>query len=206
MLPNDVMAWPWATALFFAAGYAAYFVANAGIRGHHQQIDVAFSTAIFGFFAIMPYRALMDRGANIYTASAIGFCCAVIVGALWRKWGRGVLEWSLKTTGVSHVNDSPSAWNDLIETKGYHGYSLTVTLKDGWQYQSENLYQFRHEPNGPCRMGANGDILLYPTTCREKAFTEWKPTGSEAYGGYCAEALYLPAAEIRSIEFRRFKA
>jgi len=43
---------PWATLLTLASGYAAYYVANVGVRDHHKPVDVTFSTLVFGCFRL----------------------------------------------------------------------------------------------------------------------------------------------------------
>lgn len=63
---------PWATLLTLASGYAAYYVANVGVRDHHKPVDVTFSTLVFGFFSAFVYAICRRQfGSGLLTASVL---------------------------------------------------------------------------------------------------------------------------------------
>src|SRR5687768_16440560 len=73
-----ILNWPWATLVTLACGYIGYFIAHVGVRDHHKQIDVAFSTLVFGFVSAFGYDVSRRLGIDILV-SAI---CAAIVACL----------------------------------------------------------------------------------------------------------------------------
>jgi hypothetical protein len=92
----DLVNLPWATLLTLASGYAGYYVANVGLRDHHKPIDVIFSALVFGFFSAFAYnicRVIVD--ASILWSSVVAFLSATVLGGLWSRVGRGLLEWCL---------------------------------------------------------------------------------------------------------------
>jgi hypothetical protein len=70
----DLLALPWQVQLTLASGYAAYALAYSGIRAHHQTIDVAFATLVFGLVATGVFNGLTWSGrVEPIAASAIAF-------------------------------------------------------------------------------------------------------------------------------------
>lgn len=199
---TDIMNLPWASVLFFSAGYAGYFIANSGIRDHHKQIDTAFSTAVFGFFSLMIYRPMLQFGLDSYYASLPAFLGAMLAGGAWRKWGRDLFSKSLRWAEVSYVNDFPAAWQEMIEKRGVQGSQLSVVLKDGSEYCCDDLHRFARAPNGPCILGSSGDVLMYPTDVKRSPNEEWEAIESTEHDwGY--EAFWFPAGEIKTVKYRR---
>ncbi len=102
---------PWATLVTLASGYAAYYIANVGVRDHHKPIDVAFSTLVFGFFSAFAYAVCRRRyGADLLAASVFAFGAALVIGASWSLFGRATFERLLRRSQVSLSDDLPSAW------------------------------------------------------------------------------------------------
>lgn len=202
MPTTDIMALPWASVLFFAAGYAGYFVANSGIRDHHKQIDTAFSTAVFGFFSLLIYIPLQKLEIGNYYASMPAFVGALCVGAVWRKYGRSRFEKTLRDLGISLVNDVPSAWQEMLEKRGVEGTQLSVLLKDGTEYCCDELHKFCEAPNGPCILGGNGDVLFYPTDKKIAGAKDWTTLENDPHD-WGLEAYWIPAGEIKIIKYRR---
>jgi hypothetical protein len=194
---------PWATLLTIACGYAAYYIANVGIREHHKTIDVTFSTLVFGFFCAFLYTAIRRySAADILTASAATFLFAVLLGGVWSRFGRAVLKTCLRKSRTSYSDDLPSAWIALFEASTT-ATQLSVKLKDGSWIKCENLNTFTNFPNGPCVLGGKGDVLMYVTHFQGKdadAFEACEDTVNDHYG---AEITYIPASEIVRLDYRR---
>jgi hypothetical protein len=194
---------PWATLLTLASGYAAYYVANVGVRDHHKPIDVTFSTLVFGFFSAFVYAICRRQyDAGLLTASIVSFASAIVIGALWSLFGRGLLERSLRRSDVSFSDDLPSAWVALFRAKTYAS-QLSVKLKDGSWLKCENLRVFADHPNGPCVLGAKGDVLMYVTHIKspdDDDFEACTALTDEVWGD---EVTYIPADQIVKIDYRR---
>lgn len=203
----DLLNLPWATLLTLAGGYAAYYVANVGIRSHHQTIDVAFSTLVFGFFTAFAFEITKRiLGADILWASAGAFSVAIILGGAWSRWGRSGLGYILRRSKVSYNNDLPSAWMELFASgKDVSTFQLAVKLSDGTWLKTDNLAAFEGKPSGPCTFGGNGDLLMYVThqkspdeldfvACPEVSDVEWGD-----------EVTYIPQSQIARVDVRRKK-
>jgi hypothetical protein len=194
---------PWSALLTLASGYAAYFVANTGLRDHHKAIDVAFSTLVFGFFGAFAYEFMLRVLAwSLLPSSVVAFFFAVIFGGLWRKFGRKLLSSTLRLTDVSHSDDLQSAWRSLFDITSVHATQLSVQLKNGTWLQCDDLARFASAPNGPCVLGASGDILMYVTDSRQPGEVAIVNDAVE-FTGWGQEVTYIPASEIARVDLRR---
>src|SRR5579859_3254905 len=160
---TDLTGAPWATVLTIASGYVAYYIANVGIRDHHKAADTIFSILVFGFVAAFVYNtSLRVFELSLVSSSAVTFLFAMLAGAVWRLFGRRGFEGLLRRSRISHADDLPSAWVALFNLRA-PATQLTVKLKDGSWLMCDDLSKFAESPNGPCVLGAKGDILMYVT-------------------------------------------
>ncbi|WGR93509.1 hypothetical protein MTX26_27745 [Bradyrhizobium sp. ISRA443] len=196
---------PWATLVTLASGYAAYYIANVGVRDHHKPIDVAFSTLVFGFFSAFAYAVCRRRyGADLLAASVFAFGAALVIGASWSLFGRATFERLLRRSQVSLSDDLPSAWMALFRAKTY-ATQLSVKLKDGSWVKCEDLNAFTECPNGPCVLGAKGDVLMYVTHIKSPSDEDFEPCTGLIDKEWGDEVTYIPADQIMMIDFRRRK-
>lgn len=196
---------PWALLLAFVCGYAGYYVANTGNREHHKKLDITFSMIFFGFLGSFIYEASRRwLSSDILLNSLAAVIGAICIGGLWRIYGRQLLLQTLRRTGVSHSDDIPSAWRALFEIKDHDGTQLSVRLKDGTWLQCDDLGRFQGSPNGPCTLGATGDILMYVTDTRE-LHGKSVPNEAVEFDQWGTEITYIPASEIGRVDFRRKK-
>lgn len=202
MIGAELTNLPWATVLFLAAGYAGYFIANTGAREHHKPTDTAFSSAVFGFFALFAYQLLIRQEMGVLWGSMLSFGSACVLGGVWRKWGRFLLLKALRAFRISFTDDIQSAWAALGSATNVSATELCVYLKNGTLLQSSDLAQFNHLPNGPCILGGNGDVLMYVTNARG-ADGELTSNDALSHKGWGTEITYIPAAEIARIDLRR---
>lgn len=196
----------WSTLLLAASGYAAYYVANVGIRDHHKAADITFSVLVFAFVAAFAFyfcRWILDL--SLVLISGITFAFAMLAGATWRVFGRPYLERMLRATRVSHSDDLPSAWMALFGERRV-ATQLSVQLKDGTWLMCADLSKFQISPNGPCVLGSKGDILMYVTdkmtdsqSKRGVGFVP-QPDPIDAMWGH--EITYIPADQIARICLR----
>ena len=194
---------PWATLLTLASGYAAYYVANVGVRDHHKPVDVTFSTLVFGFFSAFVYAICRRQfGSGLLTASVLSFGSSIVFGAFWSLLGRRTLERALRHSNVSLSDDIPSAWVALFRAKTY-ATQLSVKLKDGTWLKCEDLNVFAGHPNGPCVLGGKGDVLMYVTHVKgpkDEDFEACTELTNEACGD---EITFIPADQIAMVDYSR---
>jgi hypothetical protein len=193
----------WSTLLLVASGYAAYYVANVGLRDHHKPADVTFSILVFAFIAAFAfYSCLWVLDLALAGSSIITFIFAMLAGAAWRRFGRPRFELLLRTARISRSNDLPSAWIALFG-ENYDATQLTVQLKDGTWLMCDDLSKFQKAPNGPCVLGAKGDILMYVTDKQGKRGIGFVPTGGPIDPEWGHEITYIPADQIARVDLRR---
>ena len=199
----NLMNLPWATLLTLASGYAAYYVANVGVREHHKPVDVTFSTLVFGFFSAFVYELCrIEWSASMLIASGLSFLSAVLLGAMWSRFGRDLLTRALRTSDVSFSDDLPSAWFAIFTQRAF-AKQLAVKLKDGSWLKCDDLERFADKLNGPCILGAKGDLLMYVTHVQgalEETFEECPAVTDDVWGD---EITYVPAEQIVRIDYRR---
>lgn len=202
MIPEntDVTSLPWITLLTLACGYIGYYIANVGSRDHHKQIDVAFSSLVFGLVAVSIYQLAVDQFSNIYLATASSLFVVIVAGALWKVFGIKLLRSGLRLCRVSFADDVPQAWMSLFDAKA--ASELSVETKDGTIYLSQNLDNFRKYPNGPCVFGASGDVLLYATSIK-KMDGDWEDQSDLYYEDWGVVITYIPATEVKRVRYRR---
>ncbi|ANK73598.1 hypothetical protein FA04_13805 [Ensifer adhaerens] len=195
---------PLATVLFLAAGYSAYFIANTGIRDHHKSVDVAFSSAVFGFFGLFFHQWLVARGTNIAVSTLLPYVATCVIGILWRLIGRSLLKLLLRGMHVSYADELPSAWVSMFNVTGFDGTQLAVQLKNGTWLECDDLHRFTRAPNGPCVLGTNGDVLMYVTHFRPVG-EDRRENAAVQFGAWGDEITFIPSSEIARIDFRRRK-
>ncbi|MCP1728789.1 hypothetical protein ABIF38_008893 [Bradyrhizobium japonicum] len=197
----------WSTLLLVACGYVAYYIANVGIRDHHKPADVTFSILVFAFVSAFAfYSGRWVLNLSLVVSSGITFLFALAAGASWRVLGRPRFERMLRATRISHSDDLPSAWMAL------HGErcvatQLVVQLKDGTWLMCDNLSRFQASPNGPCVLGAKGDILMYVTDKltdkQSKRGVGFVPVADPIDASWGHEITYIPADQIARVDLRR---
>lgn len=199
----DLVRLPWSTLLTLACGYAAYYVANVGVRDHHKSIDVIFSTLVFGFFSYFAYAIFtLVFDVSIAWASALTFVVAIVYGSLWSRLGRPFLETAFRRSKVAYSDDLPSAWSALSRSRKV-GTQLTIKLKDGSWVKCDNLHTFAALPDGPCTLGMKGDVLIYVTHTQAPDKDEFTAVDGTVDPDWGAEITYLPADQIVRVDLRR---
>lgn len=199
---------PWVTVLTIASGYCGYFVAHQGNRSHHQTADITFGTLAFGFPALVVFQSLQALGqfpASGVVWSAAGFIVSVTTGAVWSRIGRRRTDKLLRDVGATLSDDCPSAWAALGRDPTCITKQLSVKLTNGDIYLSEDLWEFRNMPYGPCTIGGSGDVIIYVTHIRyaEAAdFEEIAPGDVERWG---REATYIPKEQIARLTIRQLR-
>jgi hypothetical protein len=201
--PNSWLNLPWATLVTFACGYMGYYIANVGVRDHHKQIDIAFSTLVFGFIAAFAYQAARFFGDGPLLASLYSALTACVAGAIWRVAGRKALRSLLRTADISHADDVPSAWLSLFDVRNVRATELSVRLKDGTILLCQDLRRFEDSPNGPFVLGSTGDILMYVTDTKVAGSDTWQSEDDVVYEDWGTVVTHIAASEISRVRLRR---
>lgn len=206
----EILNAPWVTVLTLASGYAGYFVAHVGLSRHHQPMDQAFRVVLYGFFGIFAYLAARTyAGLDVLSASALCMIVTVGLGALWRRELRHRFTNFLRDTGVSQSDDLPKAWMAIPDVgQKVLALQLGVVLTDGTKLHCEDLARFSGQPNGPCVLGGEGDVLLYVTQVGRRGADGqmvWKdnPLVVDEHGA--AQITYVPREQIARIDLRRVR-
>ncbi|WP_027146044.1 DUF6338 family protein [Mesorhizobium sp. WSM3626] len=194
---------PWEALLTLASGYAAYFVANVGVREHHKSIDIALSTLVFGFFGAFSYEVLRRFiVSDILASSILSFLLASLLGGLWNRYGRGLLTLVLRSSNVSHSDDLPSAWLALFTRTETFAKQISVKLKDGTWLKCDDAARFGKKPNGPFVLGGSGDLLMFVTHQQDPGGEFYECPDVES-GEWGPEITYIPKEQIARIDIRR---
>lgn len=202
MIPEnaDVTNLPWITLVTLACGYIGYYIANVGKRDHHKQIDVAFSSLVFGFLSISVYQLAFEHCGSAPLATVSALFTVILTGAFWGRWGVDYLRRALRITKVSLADDVPQAWQAIFTNRA--ATELSVETKDGTVYLSQGLESFKKLPNGPCVLGASGDILIYATDIKHPG-GNWEEQDDLKHNDWGAVITYIPANEVKRVRFRR---
>lgn len=200
-MPTELLSLPWQVQLTLASGYAAYALAYAGIRSHHQTVDVAFATLVFGLIATFVTAALLKAGTNEIVAGVLAFVLTIVVGAIWRMWGRTVLREALRRLKVSQADDDPSAWKAMFSQTKYDVSQIAVQLTDGTWLRCDDTRKFANAPFGPCVLGDNGDVILYLSheDVPDKPSKELTTVIDDKWG---YRATYIPSDKIARVSVR----
>jgi len=202
----EVLNQPWSTIVVFVSGYIAYHIANTGIRDHHKTIDITFATLVFGFFSMFGYySAIKYADFKIPVASTLAVLSAIFLGVFWRLLGRSWYQNILRSTRVSESDDLPTAWTSLFDETGHDVTQISVKTKDGAWLQCADTRKFANKPNGPCVLGAAGDVLIYVTDYTPTPDSESKEISDVSYEGWGDEITFIPKEEIIRVAIRRIK-
>ncbi len=80
---------PWKTLVTLASGYISYFIANVGLKDHHELIDIFFFTLIFSLLLTATYHVILWYCSQFLYGNVI----VSIIGidprcGSWRKYER----------------------------------------------------------------------------------------------------------------------
>lgn len=160
----ELLSLPWQLQLSLACGYAAYSLAYAGMKSHHQAIDIAFRTLVFSAMSAgASMLVAIHTGWGDVAASFAAVFVALAAGVLWRGWGRRWTRALLHVSRVTSADDELSAFNRLYEDTKHHVSQVIVTLSDGSELHCRDTSQFSNAPICPFVLGQDGSVLMYAT-------------------------------------------
>ena len=198
---SDLAALPWQLQLVLGSGYIAYLLAFVGIRHTHKTADTVFGTLAFGLVALATLASLPDQW-NALVVAAVAIAAALSAAVLWRWLIRNMLRKALHASGYSWADDTPSAWDRLLEG-GYGGATqLTVELNDGRYLYCTEAQRAGEHPFGPFILGTCGDILLYVDSSKASGGEAVDHTASVFDEEWGSLLTYVPAESIRKVAIR----
>lgn len=206
MFDASLLNLPWATLVTLACGYIGYFIANVGLKEHHQPVEITFSTLIFGLFSAMVYHALTWAGLDTWTATFPTVLYAFASGAYWRRYARKWMYKFLRDNDISWSDSTSSAWQAMFDQREHRVTEIFVYLKDGSGLLSRLPGDYEEWPNGPFTLGNKGDITLYVTHRRSIQGNEWVKHDGVVNDSWGALATYIPADQIARVDIRRVRA
>ncbi|MCC8941476.1 hypothetical protein H8A99_34825 [Bradyrhizobium sp. Arg68] len=201
MSAEDLLKLPWDLQVPLASGYAAYVLAYTGLRDRQKTVDVAFISLVFSLIATGVLALAAKRSVEPIQAGTLAFAVTVASGAIWRKFGRPLVGWSLRAANITWANDDPSALASLSENTKCYVTQVAVQLDDGSWLSCQSAVDFTQAPFGPFQLGPSGDIALYVTDITEADGTE-KPQKTLRDSAYGDRITYVPAARIKRITVR----
>lgn len=198
---------PWQVQLSLASGYAAYLIANVGNRAHHQTVDVAFSTLLFGLCATAIYNVIFwidrDSFAVAMVSAVVAFVMTILLGGAWRKWGRPLVRGLLRKFHVSFSDDDLSVLSTLSADVNHLMTSIAVRIDDGRWLRCDDTSLFWNKPFGPCVLAQDGGVALYVTHVKNGDETRVLDTTIDAEFG--DRLTYIPASRVTQVNLRYIK-
>ncbi len=191
---------PWQLQLVLGSGYIAYLLAFVGIRHTHKAADTVFGTLAFGLFSLATL-ALLPATVHWIAGAALAIVAALCAAIIWRWIVRRQLRKALRWSGYSWADDTPSAWDRLLECE-YKGVTqLSVELDYGRYLHSTEAKRLEKLPYGPFVLGTSGDILMYVDQ-RESAGGEVDQVDGVFDDAWGDLLTYIPAGNIKALSIR----
>jgi hypothetical protein len=202
-MDTNLLNQPWEVQVALASGYVAYFVAHQGNRSHHQTIDVAFTTLVFGLFASAAYGVLTTWFGKIPSGLAALFF-SLCLGAAWKKLGRPAFRKLSRRFRISYSDDDPSALVTMMSDTRHDITQIAVRLVDGRYLRCDDTSKFSKAPFGPCIIGPTGDLAIY-TTHEDEIVGATKQQSTVDDPDYGQRITYIPSGQIAQVYLRHKK-
>ena len=200
-MPLDFWSQTFEIQLVLASGYAAYFASYIGIREHHKPIEILFIVMVYGLATKFCFDFVGELVARPVAAS-ISFVATVLIGIVWRAWGRGVTRKLIRNTGYSWSDDDPSALHSITSSTDCWFTQVAVQTIDGTWLECRDTTSVSEEPNGPFIVGQTGDIALYVTDVTKPNDVKHSNQSSLLDPSWGSRMHYIPANQIMKVTFR----
>lgn len=190
----------WQVQVALGSGYTAYMLAYAGIRQHHETVDVSFRAIGFGLAASLVLY--FNLTGYVIWNSVVAFGATIAFGLAWRYIGINSLRRVLRHFDISWADDLPTAWATISSANSQHKLTqISALLEDGTWLICSPVGKFNNDPFGPCVLGQSGDLALYVTEEIEPCGVsrEQKTVKHETMG---SRLTYIPASGIKRIVMR----
>lgn len=173
------------------------------MRGDQQAAEITFLSLLFGLFATAIFALAQPRVGQV-PAGIIGFVAAVVIGLLWRKWGRTLWWELLRALRVTHSNDDPNAISILASKTNCVVTQCAVQLDDNSWLFCDYTGDFSGALHPPITIGSNGDVAMYVTSVKdaEGKLRQLPDVRNAEYGD---RLTYIPAVRVRRLSLRYLK-
>lgn len=201
---TELLSLPLDTIAVLAAGYLGYRLAYTGKDSSHSAVDTVFLSLVYALVAklVLQSDQLLPQALRPVVLP-LAIAAAVLVAAIWRKWGEREVSKALGRLGVSQSDRHNSAWDTILAYDNLGLTTLVVRKTDGSQVRCWPLADFANERFGPCILGQDGSVALFIThfcTASDPTWIDDNPrTGQSG-----AAMTFIPVTQISEIEFRRF--
>jgi hypothetical protein len=200
----DVLNLPLDTIAVLAAGYLGYRLAYIGKDAGHSSVDVVFLSLVYALSAklVLQTAPLLPQ-IPLPAVLLLAIAAAMLVAAIWRKWGEHRVAKALHHLGVSQSDRHNSAWDSILANDNLGLTTLVVRKTDGSSVRSWPLADFAKERLGPCILGQDGSVALFVTHFRTASDPTW--IDDDPRTGQSGVAMtFIPATQISEIEFNSF--
>ena len=199
---SGIAALPWQLQIVLGSGYASYLLASYGLRNAHKATDTLFGSLAFGLLSLLTL-VVVPRIYNVgpVALGCLAFFLALVGAVLWRVIFRKGLRRLLRDTNYSWSDDSPSAWNRLLDCD-YKGFTqFTVEMTDGRYLYCTEAERVEGKPYGPLVLGESGDVLMYVDRMKklDGSLEDLPQVFDDEWGDLLT---YIPAGQIRKIAIR----
>ena len=179
-------------------GFIAYLVAMHGRRKEEKAVDVLFGVVAFGLPVMVLWHGLAKIGVPEWAGIILSIVYSFFLGVIWRKWGKKLFYKAMYNAGVSTDEGYKSTWQRIIQDVDIVPRQIFVTLKSGKVLGCNDVQKFKDAAIELSSIDDDGNIAIYVTHIDDE---EEKATSilDEKWGDLIT---YVPATEVRSVDFR----
>lgn len=186
-------------------GYLAYAIAYNGKRKEERSWDVILGTVLMSLPGLVIWLWLESWAVPAWGAIVIVLMAALVVGVAWRLWGRTAWMLAMLHGCVSNSDDRTDVWARITQDLSIYTTQLKVTLQSGTVYMCQDVSLFEDAPISMYSTDIEGNVVMYVThiAAVNGDFEAVDGVQSASWGDLIT---YIPAAEIKLVEFRHKRA
>ena len=180
---QELLNLPFNLLLATGIGYVSYWFAYHGFTVE----DKIYKILVFTVPALIILQRKVDVEHVIYAI------LTVLLGILWRMWGKNLLFKVLFISNISNENNVDNVLNEMMQSK-IKQIKVNIGLQNGSTISSK-VNKYTELPFGPLKTDKEGNILIYVDEINDSAK---KPLDEENNN---AMITYIPKNEIKYIDF-----
>lgn len=199
-MTESILSLPLEIQIALGGGYLAHSVAYAGLRKQTGATELALRSLAFGIGALLIYRAALGLALPVAPAAVAAVLGAVLLGAMWRRWG---MKWSgrlLSGLSKSREDGVPDAWSALIQAPDLNITQLSVRTTDG-RILFHDRSAYGEALHDGLYLGNDGSIVMVVAEERMADGTE-RTAEDVTVRDWGTRITYLPAESIAQVNLR----